>query len=119
MTARAEPGARRDHMVAGLGQTHQRGGDRGHAGRARPRGRPARQRRQALLDHGDGRMGDERTDDILNSASDATVVLRTEFIYENQSDTRDEKNLPCLWVLMVEICFFGSSARWIVSTGKF
>ena len=47
-------------MVAGAQLAHHRGGDRSHAGRGRARGLRAFERGHALLEHGDGRIGEAR-----------------------------------------------------------
>ena len=49
--AGAEQRLRRDDVVAGAHQAHQRGGHRRHAGRGRARGLGAFERRHALLEH--------------------------------------------------------------------
>src|SRR5678809_1072086 len=51
-----------DHVVAGLDQPHDRGGDGGHAGCGRARGLGAFERGHALLEHGHGRVGIARID---------------------------------------------------------
>ena len=49
-----------DDMIAGANLPHQRRGDRRHSGRGRARRGRAFERRHALLEHGDGRIGEAR-----------------------------------------------------------
>ena len=61
--ARAEHGARGDDVVAGLEEAQQRGGDGRHAGGGGARGFGAFQQPHALLEHGDGGIGEARIDE--------------------------------------------------------
>ena len=57
VAAAAEQRAGRDHMVAGLELTEERGSDRRHAARRAPRGLGAFQRAHPRLEHGHGGVG--------------------------------------------------------------
>ena len=60
VAARAEQRLRGDHVIAGLELTDQRQRHRRHAGRGRARGFGAFERRHALFEHRDGRIGEAR-----------------------------------------------------------
>ena len=61
--ARAEQGPRGDDVVARLELAHERGGDRGHSARRRPRRLGALEQRHSLLEHRHRRIGEARVDE--------------------------------------------------------
>ena len=73
---RAEQRPRRDDMVAGLELAHQRRGHRRHAAGGGARRLGALEQRHALLEHGDGRIGEARIDEARRVAFEARLGLR-------------------------------------------
>ena len=71
VVAGAEQQARRDHPVARLELAHERGVDRGHAGRGRGRLLGTFEQRQALLEHAHGRIGEPRVGEARLMAGEA------------------------------------------------
>ena len=61
--AGAEQRVGRDDAIAGLDQAHERGEDRGHAGRRAARGFGAFEQCHALLEHLHGRIAEARIDE--------------------------------------------------------
>ncbi len=73
--ARAEQSLGGDDMVAGPHLAHQRGGDRGHAGRRRTRRFRALEGGHAAFEHGDGRIGEARIEEAGRRAREALLAF--------------------------------------------
>ena len=71
--ARAEQGPRGDDVVARLELAHERGRDRRHAARRRPRRLGALEQRHPLLEHRYGRIGEARIDEARIVALEARL----------------------------------------------
>ena len=75
VAAGAEQRARGDDVIAGLEEAQQRGGDGRHAGGGGARGLGALQQAHALLEHGDGRIGEAAVDEARVLVLEARLGL--------------------------------------------